>query len=130
LSANDLWRLYIGLAQAEDGFRSLKSDLGLRPNPHHKELRVDAHVFISVLAYHLLRYIQYTLEQKRDNRSWDTIKRVLSTHCYTTVILPTITGEVYRIRKAGKPEECQKEIYRKLNISWNNLPKAKTVVKK
>lgn len=53
LNEHQLWQLYISLTQAEAGFKALKSDLGLRPNPHQKEDRVDAHVFICVLAYHL-----------------------------------------------------------------------------
>ena len=129
LSEHDIWRLYISLTQAEDGFKALKSDLGLRPNRHQKEARVDAHVFICVLAYHLLRSILWTLEQKEDYRNWDTLKRVLRTHCYTTILLPTSHGETHRIRRAGQPEECQKAIYRNLGISWDHLPRNRTVVR-
>lgn len=127
LSAEDLWKLYISLTRAEDGFRALKSELGLRPNPHHKELRIDAHVFITVLAYQLLCYIMRSLERKGDHRSWDTIRCVLQSHCYSTIILPTKNGAVHRIRKAGEPEECQKSIYAALGIDWWNLPVTRTV---
>jgi transposase len=128
LHEHDLWQLYISLTQAEAGFKALKSDLGLRPNPHHKEERVDAHVFICVLAYHLLRNILWTLEQKGDHRNWETLKRILRTHCYTTILLPTRDGITHRIRKAGHPEECQKAIYRNLGISWDRLPCNRSVV--
>ena len=128
LNEHDLWQLYISLTQAEAGFKALKSDLGLRPNPHHKEDRVDAHVFICVLAYHLLRNILWTLEQKGDHRNWGTLKRVLRTHCYTTILLPTQSGQTHRIRKAGQPEECQKALYRNLGIAWNQLPCNRSIV--
>ncbi len=128
LNEHDLWQLYISLTQAEAGFKALKSDLGLRPNPHHKEERVDGHVFICVLAYHLLRNILWTLEQKGDHRAWETLKRVLRTHCYTTILLPTRNGQTHRIRKAGHPEECQKTLYRKLGIKWDRLPCNRSVV--
>jgi transposase len=128
LNEHGLWQLYISLTQAEEGFKALKTNLGLRPNPHHKEERVDAHVFICVLAYHLLRNILWTLEQKGDNRNWDTLKRVLRTHCYTTILLPTHEGQTHRIRKAGHPEECQKAIYRNLGIAWDHLPCNRSVV--
>jgi transposase len=128
LTEHELWQLYICLTRAEDGFKALKTDLGLRPNPHHKEDRVDAHVFICVLAYHLLRTILWTLEQKGDHRSWETLKRVLQTHCYTTILLPTESGQTYRIRKAGQPEACQKAIYRYLGIEWTGLPTARSVI--
>jgi len=128
LNEHELWQLYISLTQAEAGFKALKTDLGLRPNPHHKEERVDAHVFICVLAYHLLRNILWTLEQKGDHRNWDTLKRVLRTHCYTTILLPTCNGQTHRIRKAGQPEECQKTIYRNLGIDWVGLPSHRSVI--
>jgi len=52
----------------------------------------------------------------------------LQTHCYTTIFLPTRSGQTYRIRKPGQPEECQKAIYRALGIQWDKLPQAKVVV--
>jgi len=128
LSEHQLWELYISLTRAEDGFLALKTDLGLRPNRHQKEERVDAHVFICVLAYHLLRSILWTLEQKGERRSWETLKRVLRTHCYTTILMPTNKGQTHRIRKAGQPEECQKDIYRNLGIEWRGLPCTRSVV--
>lgn len=126
LTHTELWRLYITLTRAEQGFQCLKRDLGLRPNRHQKEDRVDGHIFITVLAYQLMCWICRTLEDNGDRRDWDTIRRVLRTHCYTTIILPTKGRQVYRIRKAAQPEECQKEIYRTLGIDWRNLPTTKT----
>ena len=128
LNEHQLWELYISLSQAEAGFKALKADLGLRPNRHQTEERVDAHVFLCVLAYHLLRSVLWTLEQKGDNRNWETLKSVLQTHCYTTILLPTRGGQTHRIRKAGQPEECQKAIYRHLGIAWDGLPRTRSVI--
>ena len=44
-------RLYWTLSEVEATFRSLKSELGMRPIYHHKKSRVAAHLFISVVAY-------------------------------------------------------------------------------
>lgn len=121
-SPDILWHLYITLTRAEDGFKAIKGNLGIRPNFHRVEDRVDAHVFISVFAYHLLRYILFKLEQADDTRSWQTIKRILSTHAYTTITLPTINKEIHRIRKPAVPDCRQKEIYKKLGVSWTGLP--------
>jgi transposase len=126
LNTVQLWQLYITLTRAEEGFQSLKRDLGLRPNRHHKEQRVDGHIFITVLAYQLMCYIRRKLEEAGDRRDWDTIRRVLRTHCLTTIILPTKNGTVYRIRKAAQPEECQRKIYDALGIEWQSLPVTKT----
>ena len=128
LNEHQLWQLYISLTQAEAGFKALKTDLGLRPNPHQKEARVDAHVFLCVLAYQLLRNILWTLEQKGDHRNWETLKNVLRTHCYTTILLPTRSGQTHRIRRAGQPEECQKAVYRNLRIKWDGLPCNRSVI--
>jgi transposase len=128
LSDHEIWQTYICLTRAEDGFKALKTDLGLRPNRHHKEDRVDGHIFICVLAYHLLRSILWPLEQQDDTRSWESLKRLLSTHCYTTIILPTCEGQIHRIRKAGQPDEAQKAIYQNLNITWNKLPRHHSVI--
>jgi transposase len=126
LSNVQLWQLYITLTRAEEGFQCLKRDLGLRPNRHHKEDRVDGHIFITILAYQLMCYIRRKLEDAGDRRDWDTVRRVLRTHCFTTIILPTKDGAVYRIRKAAQPEECQNKIYQALGIDCQKLPVTKT----
>jgi transposase len=53
-----LWRTYIMLTDLEAVFRSLKSELGLRPIFHHKEERADGHLFITVLAYQFVQLIR------------------------------------------------------------------------
>jgi len=130
MSADELWHLYMTLSKAENGFRALKSECGLRPNYHQIEPRVDAHIFISILAYQLQRFILYTLEQQGDHRNWTTLRRVLQTHTYSTIVVPTNTGTTYRIRKPGIPEECQRHIYNYLGVQLGKLPKSKIVIKK
>lgn len=125
LDAERLWALYMTLAKAEEGFRMLKSNLGLRPNHHQIEERVDAHIFITVLAHQLLNAIIHTMTSAGDVRSWPTLKRILQTHCYTTMLLPTIAGILHRIRRAGTPEAEQQKIYNILGVDHRNLPKTK-----
>jgi transposase len=50
--------------QVEDGFRSLKSKLGLRPVYHRLDRRLEGHLFTSILAYHLLATIQRRLRAR------------------------------------------------------------------
>jgi transposase len=129
LDGDELWQLYMNLCRAEDGFRTVKSDLGLRPAFHQVEHRVDAHVFITVLAYQILRFILYKLESAGDMRSWYTLRHVLATHCYATVELPLADGTVRRIRKPGRPEACQWDIYRKIGIhTMSKLPKTELTI--
>ena len=60
----------------EAAFRSLKTELGFRPVYHQKEKRVDAHLFISVLAYHLLHTIRYQLKEQKITMSWQSIRQI------------------------------------------------------
>jgi Transposase DDE domain len=46
-----LWNYYLQLVQVEQAFRTLKSDLAIRPIFHQDEARIEAHVFIAFLAY-------------------------------------------------------------------------------
>ena len=55
-----IWRRYVLLTQVEAAFKSLKSDLAIRPVYHQLEHRVDAHIFVAFLAYCLM----VTLRQK------------------------------------------------------------------
>jgi transposase len=87
LSGSEIWSLYTTLTRVENAFRALKSDLGSRPIYHQGSTRTEAHLFISVLAYHLLVSIEYSLRKKGDHRTWSTIREQLSTHQRTTVIL-------------------------------------------
>ena len=127
-SAQEIWNLYMTLSKAEDGFRTLKGDLGLRPNYHQTADRVEGHIWLTIMAYHLLSWIRESLADSGDTRRWETLRRVLQTHCYTTLVVPTKGGKTYRIRKAGEPEELQKAIYEKLRINWKGLPQTKLEV--
>ncbi|MCP4346873.1 MAG: transposase [Desulfobacterales bacterium] len=122
LKNHEIWNLYMILTRLENAFRDLKSYLGLRPVYHHKESRVDGHIFITILAYHLLHSIEYTLRQKGLNSRWSAIKRIVSTHTYSTIQLPTVSGTVINVRKSGIPEGIHEEIYKKSGVNYNNLP--------
>ena len=125
-----IWRTYTQLTRLEAAFRHLKSDLGLRPNFHQFERRVDGHIFISILAYHLLHAIETTLRNQDEHHSWATIRRVMSNHTYATIELPTPDETVIHVRKAGRPEPLHQEIYKKLGVNFERLPVTKTVVEK
>jgi transposase len=118
LDASTLWRLYMTLLKAENGFQMLKGSLGMRPNYHQLEGRVEGHIFISVLAYHLLCWIGHTLEMAGDRRDWKTIRRLLATHSLVTTRLPLKDGRVIYMRKPSRPDAEQEQVYRKLGIDW------------
>jgi transposase len=122
LQQHEIWHLYMTLSRMEHAFRDLKTHLGWRPVYHQKEMRVDGHIFITISAYHLLHAIEYTLRQHGCYSCWATIKRLVSTHRYSTIQLPTVAGPVLNIRKPGIPEGIHQNIYHKLGVDWKHLP--------
>jgi len=94
-------KTYAMLTDTEDPgesvFRSLTSELGLRPIYHHKERRADGHLFISVIAYQAIQVLRTRMAQTGMTASWTTIRNVLRT-------LPRITTAFARpARTPGPP---------------------------
>ena len=54
--------------------------------------------------------------------TWRSVRRMLQTHCYSTIIVSASDGIVRYIRKAGRPDERQKLIYEILGVELSNLP--------
>lgn len=94
-TAKEIWKQYMQLNRVESAFQDLKSELGLRPVYHQTLQRTEAHLFIGVLAYHLLNSIEHVLKTNGDTREWKTIKEILSTHGRCTIILKGDAKKVY-----------------------------------
>lgn len=132
LSDKQIWETYVMLTRIENAFRSMKSSLGLRPNFHQKENRADAHMFISVLAYHILHSIEYKLRQHADHRTWATVREVLSTHQSLTIEYDVKEhDELHRhhLRLCSNPEPEHTEIYQRLGLKDVPLPRQLYVAK-
>lgn len=116
MSAKNIWNVYTTLKNVEYSFKTLKTDLGLIPIYHQKSERTKAHLFISVLAYHLLNSIEKRLKNNDDHRKWSTIMEQLSTHKRSTVIFTDEDNQIHHIRVSSMPESVHEEIYRLLNV--------------
>src|SRR4029079_1486827 len=88
LTAEEAWRLYILLTRVEDAFRDMKSPLSERPIFHQLEHRVETHIFLCVLAYHLLIAIEKSFLDQGLHTSWATLREQLRTHQVVTDMLP------------------------------------------
>ncbi len=119
LSEKEIWSIYIMLTQLEDSFRTLKTDLLLRPVFHQQENRSDAHIFITLLAYHLLHSIRSSLKERGIHLSWRQIRDRMSTHCRVTNRLKTKNGHLLVIRKCSEPEDFHKSIYDALRLDYS-----------
>lgn len=111
LPAREIWNLYMTLTTVENSFRALKSQLGMRPIFHQNEERTKGHLFISVLAYHLLNTIENELRKNDCTKSWSTIYKELSTHQRNTLVMSSENGDVYHLRLSGNPEIQHLKIY-------------------
>lgn len=132
LTDQEIWETYVMLTRVENAFRSLKSSLGLRPNFHQNEERADAHMFISVLAYHILHTIEYRLRQCGDNRSWATIRDILATHQRLTIeynVKDQVQIQRNHLRLCSNAEPEHRQIYQCLGFSETPLPRKITSVK-
>jgi transposase len=126
LTADEIWRTYILLTRVEDAFRDIKSPLMERPIFHHLQHRTQTHIFVCVLAYHLLAAIEHRFLQHGVHTSWWTLRQELSTHQVVTVVLPAADGRVLRIRKGTSPEPLHRQIYETLGIPMEVLKPVKT----
>ncbi|WP_342455466.1 IS1634 family transposase, partial [Aquabacter sp. P-9] len=73
-----LWRTYTMLTDLESVFRSLKSELGLRPVYHSTEERADGHLFITVLAYQAVQVLRTKLKKADIHDSWASLRETMS----------------------------------------------------
>ena len=126
LTAEEIWRTYILLTRVEDAFRDMKTPLMERPIFHHLKHRTQTHIFLCVLAYHLLAVIEQYFLDHGIHTSWGTLRDELSTHQVVTVALPTESGGVLRIRKGTTPEATHRQIYERLRVPMEVMVPVKT----
>ncbi|MGH9338182.1 MAG: hypothetical protein ACRD1R_00970 [Acidobacteriota bacterium] len=104
----------------------MKSPLLERPIFHHLQHRTQAHIFLCILADHLLVAIEKTFLDQGIHTSWWTLCRQLSTHKVVTVVLPICDAAVLKVRKATTPEALHRQIYSSLKIPAEIMRPVKT----
>jgi len=123
-----LWRTYTMLTNLESVFRSLKTDLGLRPIYHHLERRVEGHLFITVLAYHFVHTLRLQLKAQGIDDAWDTLRETLSSQQRITTTLQRRDGRAVHVRKSTRPEPHQQKILEILRLPSNPGGTHRTVI--
>lgn len=137
-SPREFWETYIQLTAAEKAFRTLKSELLIRPIWHHYDGRVEAHVMICVLAYALWKTLDHLAKQadlrteicKPDAKrptaspqprpmSPETILRELARIQIGDILLDTADGRQLALRRVARPTAEQARILAALKL---NLP--------
>lgn len=122
-TAQELWKWYIQLSQAEAAFRAAKSDLHLRPVFHQKKDRVNAHILVCFLSLALWR----TLEMWMKSKGLGTCARQFLKECerlqMMDVILPTDSGIELRLRVVATPDSHLQILLQRLGIKLPKTPK-------
>jgi hypothetical protein len=116
-SEERLWRTYTMLTDLESVFRSLKSELGLRPVFHQKEDRSDGHLFITVLAYQCVQVLRTQLKKAGINDSWSSLRKTLSVQCRVTTSMRRRDGRTVHVRKSTVAEPALAAIYQALAVN-------------
>ncbi len=114
------------LVGAESAFRAMKSPLSERAIFHQTQKRAEAHIFLCILAYHLLIAIEKTLRDKAIHDSWATVRDMLSSRQTVTVVLPTADRGTLMIRCSSAPEPEHIRIYDALNLPHTVMALMKT----
>lgn len=115
--AATLWQTYIQLTDLEAVFRSLKSELGLRPVYHHKEDRADGHLFITVLAYQAVQVLRRKLKLQGINDSWLSLREIFSGQQRVTATFTQKDGRTLHVRKTTLAEPKLQSLYEALSLS-------------
>ena len=123
-----LWRTYTTLTDVEAVFRSLKSELGLRPIYHRKPRRADGHLLITVIAYQLVQLIRTRLRAHGSHDSWTTLRRLVEGQQRVTATFRRPDGRTLHVRTATQPEPEQRAVYDALGIDPHPGGVRKTIV--
>ena len=116
LKEKELWSLYTMLTRLEDSFRTMKSELGFRPVFHRKDERMTTHLFISVLAYHLIAFIQKKLNAAGMHYRWKTIRDAMITQARITISMTNDRNERIHIRQTTEPEPFHLAVHQAMGL--------------
>jgi hypothetical protein len=125
LTEEEISKIHRTLTTIEDSFRSMKSELGLRPNYHKRDDTGTAHIFITVIAYHIIAGILKKLRANGINYSWRTIRNILSTQVRVTTSFNTEDKATIHIRTTTTPTLKQSDLYSKLGLLQKPLKQVK-----
>ena len=117
-----LWARYLQLTQIEAVFRSLKSELGIRPVYHQLEHRVDAHILVAFLAYSLQVTLKHRLMIHAPGLTPAAVLEKLGAIQMIDVHLPTVDGRRLILPRYTQPEPEVKILLEKLRLALPAQP--------
>jgi RNA-binding protein YhbY len=125
-----LWDIYNTIREVEYSFRTLKTDLDLRPIYHKTDNGTLAHLHLGLLAYWLVNTIRYQLKQQGVNNCWKEIVRIGNTQKIITTSGQNQQGITIATRKCSEANQKLLSLYDILKIQSRPFTKRKSVVHK
>lgn len=125
-----VWNVYNTIREIESTFRTLKTDLDLRPIYHKKDESTIAHLNLGLLAYWLVNTIRRQLKRSDINHSWTEIVRIGNTQKVITTTGYNKAGKEIVVRKCSEPDTKLKALQIALKIKHRPFTKLKSVVHK
>jgi len=120
--ASVLWQWYMQLVRVEESFKTLKSDLNLRPIHHQIEKRVEAHILVAFLGYCLSATLRMKLATAAPGLSPRAALQSLSSIQMLEVHIPTCDGRMLVMPRHTEPEVQQRMILEKLKLGLPPQP--------
>lgn len=114
--AEQIVRTYWRLTEIEATFRSLKTELGLRPIWHVKRSRIAAHLFLAVLAYHGVHLLRTRLKARGIVLSWEGIRTRLRPWVRMTTTIRETNGALIVNRQDVRPPAPLAQIARAAGV--------------
>jgi transposase len=121
-NAAKLWEMYLLLAEIEAAFKSLKSDLRVRPIHHQLEERIQAHIFVAFLALCLNATLRGKLRPLAPGLTPRAVLDKLACIQMLDVYFPTTDGRKLRFRRHTKPEKDQALLLAQLKLQLPPQP--------
>ncbi len=122
------WAIYNTIREIESAFRTLKTDLDLRPVYHKTDDAAMAHLHLGLLAYTIVNTVRHQLKQKGINNEWRDITRIMNTQKMVTTTMVDQYGQTIKIRQCSEPSPAVQTIYSALNYQPKPFRRKKSVV--
>jgi transposase len=125
-----IWNIYNTIREIEQTFRTLKTELDLRPIYHKTDKATMAHLHLGILAYWLVNTIRCQLKSHGINHSWTEIVRIGNTQKILTTSGQNTFDKTVTVRKCTQPDEKLSQLLQILKIPPKPFGKRKSVVHK
>jgi len=124
-----LWEFYLQLVQVEQAFKHVKGDLAVRPLYHQKDERIEAHIFVTFLAYCLHVTLGRRLKDLAPGLTPRSVLEKLATMQMIDVHLPTTDGREVILTRYTQPEPEQRLLLERLKLKLPEQPPPKITAK-